>query len=157
MASRDPSVIAARWLVGVSAVVVAAFVVATWLAQDVQGAIVQRSDELVTNAMPSVKMLSTVRGKVREMAREVGRETTDAEQLADVQASADAALRDVNEAIASYRQSPFFPHERELFAALDDAIASLAHHYAAWKAAPGPATHAAFLADVGLVDERLSA
>src|SRR5690348_10923042 len=101
MASRDPSIIAARWLVGVSAVVVAAFVFAAWLAQDVQHAIVARSDELVTNAMPSIKMLSTVRGNLRAMAREVGRETTDAQQLAEVKASADATLRDIDEEIAS--------------------------------------------------------
>jgi signal transduction histidine kinase len=155
MASRDPSIMAARWLVGVSAVVVAAFIVAAWLAQDVQRAIVARSDELVTNAMPSIKMLSTVRGNLRAMVRETVRETTDAQQLAEVTASADATLRDIDEEIASYKRNPFFPHERELFAPVEDAVASLAVHYAAWKAAPGPTTLGAFLADVALLDERL--
>ena len=155
MAPRDPSIIAARWLVGVSAVVVAAFIVASWLSQDVQGAIVKRSDELVTNAMPSIKMLSTVRGNLRSMARELVRETNDARQMAEVEATADAALRDIKEEIATYKQNPFFPHERELFAPVEDAVVSLADRYAAWKAAPGPATFSAFLASAALADERL--
>jgi signal transduction histidine kinase len=155
MASRDPSILAARWLVGVSAVVVAAFVFAALLAQDVQRAIVARSDELVTNAMPSIKMLSTVRGNLRAMVRELGRETKDAQQLAEVKASADSTLRDIDDEIANYKENPFFPRERELFAPLSDALDSLAVHYAAWKAAPGPTTLAAFLADVEIVDERL--
>jgi signal transduction histidine kinase len=155
MASRDPSIIAARWLVGVSAVVVAAFVIAAWLAQHVQRAIIARSDELVTNAMPSIKMLSTVRGDLRAMAREVRRETTDPRQMAQVIAAADSTLRDIDEEIASYKRNPFFPHERELFAAVDDAVASLAVHWEAWKAAPGSTTLAAFLADIEGVDERI--
>jgi signal transduction histidine kinase len=155
MGARDPSIMAARWLVAVSAVVVAAFLVATWFAQHVQRAIVARSDELVTNAMPSIKLLSTVRGDLRAMAREVVRETRDVQQLTDVKASADSTLRDIDEQIARYQANPFFPHERELFAPLTEGLASLAGHYEAWKAAPGPSTLAAFLADVELVDERL--
>jgi signal transduction histidine kinase len=155
MAPRDPSIVAARWLVGVSAGVVAAFVIAALLVQSVQGAIVARSDELVVNAMPSVKMLSTVRGNLRAMAREVSRDTATAQQIAEVEASADSNLRDIDEEIESYRQNPFFPHERALFSRVSDALASLKAHYAAWKAAPGPTTLAPFLADVALVDEGL--
>src|SRR6185503_16442332 len=155
MAPRDPSIIAARWLVGVSAGVVAAFLVAALLVQNVQGAIVERSDELVVNAMPSVKMLSTVRGNLRAMAHEVTRDTVNAQQVAEVEASADAELRDIDEEIASYKENPFFPHERALFSRVNDALSSLKSHYTAWKAAPGPTTLAAFLADVALVDEGL--
>jgi signal transduction histidine kinase len=155
MASRDPSIIAARWLVGVAAGVVAAFLIAALLVQKVQGAIVERSDELVINAMPSVKMLSTVRGSLRAMAHEVARDTVNAQQLAEVEASADSELRDIDEEIASYKENPFFPHERALFSRVNDALASLTAHYATWKAAPGPATLATVLADVALVDEGL--
>lgn len=155
MASRDPSIIAARWLVGVAAGVVAAFLIAALLVQKVQGAIVERSDELVVNAMPSVKMLSTVRGNLRAMAREVARDTANAQQIAEVEARADSELRDINEEIASYKENPFFPHERALFSRVNDALASLTAHYAAWKASPGPTTLAAFFADVALADEGL--
>jgi signal transduction histidine kinase len=155
MASRDPAIIAARSLVGVSAGVVAAFLIAALLVQNVQGAIVERSDALVVNAMPSIKMLSTVRGNLRAMAREVTRDTANAQQIAEVEARADSELRDIDEGIARYKENPFFPHERALFSRANDALASLKAHYVAWKAAPGPTTLAAFLADVDLVDEGL--
>ena len=154
MAARDPSIIAARWVVGVSAGVVAAFVIAVFVAQDVQGAIVERTDELVTNAMPSVKLLPNARGNLRAMEYEVARHAP-ATPIADVEASADSTLRDIDEVIATYKDNPFFPHERELFVPVNATLASLAAHYAAWKAAPGPTTLAAFLADVALLDEGL--
>lgn len=155
MATRDPSIVAARWLVGVSAGVVAAFVVATLLAQHVQGAIVVRSDELVANAMPSVKVLSTTRGNLHAMMRDIERGVANAQNLRELEVTADSDLRDIDGEIASYKELPFFPHEQALFAQVNDALASLAATYGAWKVTPGPSTLAALRADATLVDEAL--
>ena len=57
------------------------------------------------------------------MEKEVVRDAASARQIAQVNATADAKLRDLDEGIESYRANPFFPHERALFAALEPAHA----------------------------------
>ncbi len=155
MASRDPSISAARWLVGVSAGVVVAFIVAALLAQYVQNAIVGRTGDLVTNAMPSVKALTAARGSLHAMDRDFEREAVDERERAAVQTRATTDRQNLDEEIATYTALPFFPHEPELFAHVTDALAFLDAHYAAWKASPSPATLATLRADAALVDMAL--
>lgn len=155
MASRDTSISAARWLVGVTTAVVVAFVVASLVAQYVQNAIVGRSGLLVTNAMPSVKFLSAVRGNVRTIELEVERGTDDEDERPAAQARAETARQNIEEELASYEALPYFPHEHDLFTPVIQALAELDGHYAAWKASPDMATLDALQADCALVDDRL--
>jgi signal transduction histidine kinase len=154
-ASRDTSISAARWLVGVTTAVVIAFVVASLVAQYVQNAIVGRSGMLVTNAMPSVKFLSAVRGNVRTLELEVERGTDAEGERRAAQARAEAARQNIAQELASYEALPYFPHEHDLFTPVIEALAALDADYAAWKASPDLATLDAVQADCALVDDRL--
>ncbi len=155
MASRDPAVSAARWLVGVSAGVVLSFIAATAIAQSVQRAITSRATDMVTNAMPSVKFLSAARGDLHRMERDVEHAETSESERAEYEGYALAARQDIDEALATYTSLPFFPHEKALFGHLSEALAVLDTHYAAWKATPNSTTLATLRSDVTLVDNAL--
>lgn len=143
MASTESTVSAARWLVGVSAGVVLAFVAATAISQRMQRAITSRTQGIITNAMPSVKLLSAARGELNEMDRHVERGLT---------RQAESARHDIEEALAAYMALPYFPHEQALFSHTSEALAVLDADYAAWKAASNEATLATLRSDIALVD-----
>lgn len=156
MAPRDAAVSAARWLVGVSTVVVLAFIAATAIAQGVQRAITSRATELISNAMPSVKFLSSARGDLHRMEREIEHaETSDAERRDEFEQQAVSARQNLDAALASYEALPFFPHEEALFAHVAEALAVLDTHHAAWRDRASPVTLSTLRADVTLADAAL--
>ena len=154
MATHDSPLSAARWLVAVAASVVVAFVAATSIAQWVQRAITTRANDIIDNAMPSVKLLSAARGDVERMERAIARATATGD-LPGYLAAADEARQNIEEEVASYRALPYFPREPALFAPVTAALGALDHDYAAWKAAPSPALLHDLRRDAAAVDTAL--
>jgi signal transduction histidine kinase len=141
-------------LVGVTAGVAVAFIAAAVIAQGVQSAITRRASDIIGNAMPSVKLLSTARGQVNQIARELERIDTDEERRAFETHTA-TARQNIDEELASYEALPFFPHERSVFAHVSDALTTFDSHYAIWKASPSPAALATLRSDLALLDTAL--
>jgi signal transduction histidine kinase len=141
--------------VGVSAGVVLAFIAATAIAQGVQRAITSRATDMITNAMPSVKFLSAARGDLHRMERDVEHAEASESERAEFERQAVSARQDIDEALATYVSLPFFPQEKAVFGHVSEALAVLDTHYAAWKAAPSPATLATLRSDIALVDTAL--
>lgn len=155
MAGRDTGVSAARLLVCVSAGVVVAFIAATVVAQDVQRAIAARASDIITNAMPSVRLLSSARGDLHLLERDIAHAGSSDAQGAAFERQAAAARQNVDEALATYSSLPFFPHERALFGHVSDALVLIDAHYATWRASPNPATLATLHSDIALADAAL--
>jgi signal transduction histidine kinase len=155
MATSDSTVSAARWLLGVTAGVVLAFVVATAISQRVQRAITVRTSDIITNAMPSVKLLSAARGELNEMDRDVERATYTESQRTIFEQRASSARHDLEETATTYMALPFFPHEQKLFSHTSDALGVLDTDYATWKARPTEATLTTLRADIESVDAAL--
>lgn len=156
MPGRDPaSFSAARWLVGVTAGVVLAFLAAAGIAQAVQHAITSRATGIISNAMPSVKFLSAARGDLHQLERDVEHVgASEAERVA-FERQAASARQDLDQELAAFRALPFFPHERALARHVSEGLAVLDAHYATWKAMPNPTTLALLRADIALVDTAL--
>ena len=108
------SVSSARLLVGVTFGVVIAFLASTLISQRIEHRSAHDTDDIVGNAMPSVQMLSLVRGDLRTIDRYLrDRESLSSDQLGR---SISAQRRNIDAALASYTALPFFPGERDLYA-----------------------------------------
>jgi signal transduction histidine kinase len=154
MGTRESGTSAARWLVGVTAGVAVAFIAAAVIAQGVQSAITRRANDIIGNAMPSVKLLSMARGEVNEIERALDHVETEPERRA-FEAVAAVDRQDIDEQLAAYEALPFFPHERAVFAYVSDALAVYDRHYAEWQASSDPAGSASLKADLSLLDSAL--
>ena len=130
MAGRtNASVSAARWLVGVLAGVVLSFLIATIVTRHLEGAIGGRANDLVANAMPSVRLLTNVLG-------DLDRIDYDTDQYAGATAEAQPALlervradrRDIDALVASYAQLPSFPGEPTLSVPMQVQLHDLDEH-----------------------------
>lgn len=149
MSERDSSLAAARSLVWVIASVVFAFLVATIAAQYLQRAISTRASEIISNAMPSVKLLSAARGDLRNMEIGVVHDGPDpASRIAE-------ARHNIEEELSSYRALPFFPDERPIFGHVTNGIAKLDADFAAWRESPTASTQAPLSSDFANVDTAL--
>ncbi len=106
------SVASARLLVGVTLGVVVAFVASTVISERVESRSAADTDDIVGNAMPSVQVLSLVRGDLRAIDRDLrDRAWMNAEQLAR---SVAVQRGNIDAALTSYTALPFFPGERDL-------------------------------------------
>ena len=123
------SISAERWLVGVMASVVLAFLVSTVTSQELESAIADRAHDIAGNAMPSVELLATARGHLHRVERQL-----------DNRAEADAARQDAEVAILAYATIPYFPGERALYRHVVDALAVLDRDRTAYddRASPPP-------------------
>jgi len=118
------SVSAARWMVGVMASVVLAFLIATVASQELEGAVADRAGDLVGNAMPSVEMMSTARGHLHRFERALERADDDPTN-AELIAEAEDARHDLEVALAQYAQLPYFTGEQPLAARVTTTLAQL--------------------------------
>lgn len=107
------SLASARWLVGVMAAVVVAFLIATAASQYVESRSAKQLDDIVGNAMPSVQLLALSRGDLRAIEREL-RGTLDADALREIAED----RRNIDAALAAYSALPFFPGERAMYATI---------------------------------------
>jgi signal transduction histidine kinase len=149
MSERDSSLSAARSLVWVIASVVFAFLVAAIAAQYLQRAISTRASEIISNAMPSVKLLSAARGDLRKMELGVIHDGTGrASRVAE-------ARHDIEEELSSFRALPYFPDERLIFQHVSDELAKLDGDYAAWRSSPTADGQTTLRTDFANVDAAL--
>jgi len=152
---RASSVSAARWLVAVLASVVLAFLVSAIAAQHLEGSIATRANDIIANAMPSVRLLSAARGDLRRLESEIeDAQATLLEQPAP-RAAANAARQDLDEALAAYLALPFFPEERPIFAHVTENLAIMDQDRATWDASRDPPALARLRKDIALVDKAL--
>lgn len=120
------SVPAARLLVGVIAGVVLCFVAAAAFVQYHERAITGRASLIISNAMPSVQLLSAARGDVHDLDRELVRyPNADEGERVRLRERATMLRNDLEADIASYRALPFFPDERQLFAPVEKQLATV--------------------------------
>ncbi len=119
MANANVSVAAARWLVGVIAAVVLAFLGATIASNRLEHGIAKRANELVANAMPSVHLLTNVLGDMDRIDF-----TSDQYALASPQDRAPLReqilreARDMDALVGTYATLPAFPGEKPLSSAM---------------------------------------
>jgi hypothetical protein len=146
MSERDSSIPAARSLVWVMVSVVLSFLIAIGAAQYLQRAISTRANDIVSNAMPSVKLLSAARGNLRKI--EIAVQHGDAQLESHVA----EARENIEEELVAYMALPFFPHERSLFAAVPSGIVKLDADYSAWRSSRKPETLTALRSDFADVD-----
>lgn len=112
------SVASTRLLVGVTFGVVVAFVANTLISQRIESRSAHDTDDIIGNAMPSVQLLSLVRGDLRAIDRYLrDRHSLSSGQL---ELSIAAKRRNIDAALASYAALPFFPRERELYASIPE-------------------------------------
>lgn len=135
--------------------VVLAFIAATVTAQHVQSAIATRTSDIISNAMPSVKLLSAARGDLHRMERGVDHDAAGAQDRAALEPGITAARQDMDEAVTSYLALPFFPQERPLFAPVASGIAKLDADRAAWRSSRAPGALATLRSDFIAVDAAL--
>ncbi|HEY1553524.1 MAG TPA: HAMP domain-containing sensor histidine kinase [Kofleriaceae bacterium] len=144
---KSPSVSAARWMVGVMASVVLAFLLATAASQYVENAIASRAHDIIANAMPSVEKLSAARGHLHRLERLTERGAPPAD-LAEPR-------QDLEQALVSYAAVPFFHDERMLYEHVSENLAVLDRDRAAYATAPTPALLHQLRGDFALVDQAL--
>lgn len=151
----DSSVSAARWLVGVLGAVIIAFLAATAVSLHIDSAISDRANALIGNAMPSVQYLSTARGNLYIMQREIERSADAPGPGMPAEQAISEARKNADALIALYLARPFFPHERELFALVTSSLAELDQSYRQWVTSPTPETLARLQRDFVAVDAGL--
>lgn len=105
------TVASARGLVGVTVGVVIAFVFSTPISASVEKRGVRDTNLIVANAMPSLQLLSLVRGDLRAIDRALG----DGRIVAERRRSIDAAL-------ASYTAMPFLLGEQALYSPIPELL-----------------------------------
>ncbi len=131
------SVSAARWLLGVTACVVLAFVVATGVSEYVESAIAERSNQIISNAMPSILMLARVRGDLRRLEDEIDRYgTAGTGERADIAARIDDLRDSVRVNLTTYASLPLFPGERDLYRRAEKDFNTLQANLAQFSANP---------------------
>ena len=146
------SISAARWMVAVMASVVLAFLIATFAGQALEAAVASRAHDITANAMPSVEHLSTARGALHRLERDLERrDPTNPETQSD----ADAARQDAEVALADYATLSFFPGEQALYLRVTDAMHALDRDRARYDAAPAPEQLATLRRDFAAVDRGL--
>lgn len=116
MESSLSSVASARGLVGVTLGVVLAFVFSTPISVSVEKRGVRDTNLIVANAMPSVQLLSLVRGDLRAIDRALPERAV--RIIAERRRSIDAAL-------ASYTAMPFLPGEHPLYLPIPELLQRL--------------------------------
>ena len=108
----NASLSAARWLVGVIAGVVMSFLIATIVTQRLEGAIAGHANDIVANAMPSVRMLTNVLGDLDRIDFEIDQyAVAPADQRRGLLERVRADLREADAVVASYALLPAFPGE----------------------------------------------
>jgi signal transduction histidine kinase len=117
------SVASTRLLVGVTFGVVVAFLANTFISQRIESRSAHDTADIVENAMPSVQVLSLVRGDLRTIDRSLqDRACMSPEELTR---SITLQRRSIDAALASYTALPFFPHERAQYAPIPELLARL--------------------------------
>jgi signal transduction histidine kinase len=149
MLERDSSLSAARSLVWVIVSVVVAFLVAAGAAHLLQRAIATRVSNIVSNAMPSVKLLSAARGHLRQMELGIGDGATPHESRIAM------ARQSVEEELTSFVALPYFPQERSLFLPVLDGMKKLDADYAAWSSSHAAGALATVRSDFEAIDAGL--
>lgn len=143
---------ARRGLVGVAL----CFLLATAFAQHLESAIAGRAHDLISNAMPSVQLLSTARGDLRQLQRGVDRYTVaDPTERVELRDQLSATQQDLDAALASYRALPYCPNERALFAPVEDDVSRLNQQLAKLGDTIDPATLASVHRRFDLVDQAI--
>jgi signal transduction histidine kinase len=96
--------------------VVLLFVASTAISQHIDSAIAGRTDLLVSNAMPSIQMLSAARGQLRVLENQVehAEQTTSAAERAALGRRITALAADIAATVSTYMSLPFFPAERPI-------------------------------------------
>lgn len=130
MSERESSISAARALVWVIVAVVFAFLVAVTAAEHLQRAVSTRANEIISNAMPSVKLLSAARGDLRDMEIAVAHGDDNGPSRVA------SARHSIEEEVASYLALPFFPKEPPIFAPVQLGLTKLDNDLAAWRSSP---------------------
>ena len=122
------SVSAARWLVAVIASVVLCFTVANAVGEHLAHAIAARANDISTDAMPSVQILTTAQREVQQIDLEMDRYAmAPPEQRSELRARITSVRKDVAASVASYAALPLFPGEPPLQADLENTLADLDH------------------------------
>lgn len=132
------SVAAARWLVGVTSGVVLLFVASTAISQHIDSAIAGRTDLLVSNAMPSIQMLSVARGQLRVLENDVeqAERATSPDDRAAIGRRIAALKDDIAAAVSTYSSLPYFPAERPFAERARSALSELDRNLVAFSRSP---------------------
>jgi signal transduction histidine kinase len=136
------------------ACVAVSFLGATLASEHLENAIARRANDIVGNAMPSVKMLSAARGKLRELEQDIEHAAAGARSR-ERRERADAARHDIDHALASYVALPFFPDEKSLYAHVSSRLQTLDENRAAYDASHAPELLHTLLNDFAAVDHEL--
>lgn len=156
MRETSASVSAARWLLGVTACVVLAFVLATGVSEYVEGSIATRSNEIISNAMPSIQMLARARGDLRRLDNAIDRYPgASADKKADLAAKITGLRDSVGVNLASYASLPLFPDERTLYMHAQTNFDDLQAHLARFLVHPATQEHALVQRDLDVFDDAL--
>jgi signal transduction histidine kinase len=150
------SVTAARWLVGVLASVVLCFVLATLIGDHLESAIAGRANDIISNAMPSVQLLSAARRDLRQLDVETDRfASAPPDQLPELRERIAAARRNLDGTLNTYVALPFFPKERDLYAHVTEGALRLDKDLADYMVRPDPTVLAQLRRDYVTVDDSI--
>lgn len=150
------SISTARWLVGVIASVVLCFVAAAAVGEHLEGAIAGRANQIISNAMPSVQLLTTASGDLRRLELELERyAAAPAEEQAARGDRISAMRHDVEGSLATYLALPFFPSEPELFKHVKDGLKGLDEQLADFLPRPDPSKLEGLHHEFDIVDEAI--
>lgn len=134
----------------------AAVVLATGISQYLERSVATRVDDIVTNAMPSVQVLSLARLELSHMERDVGRFVrAPAEQRPELQQLIATERHAIDVALASYRSLPYFAGERGLAAPTPALLARVDERVAALTSRGDPATLDPLRDDIIALDDLL--
>lgn len=128
------------------------FIAAAILGHVVQDAISSRANDIITNAMPSVKVLSAARGDLRDLDSAVEHSQLEGDRASE---AATVARQNMQQSLKKYVDLPRFPNERERLVRVSEALSGLDGRYETWRASPTPATLSALRTDIARVDEAL--
>ncbi len=150
------SVSAARMLVGVIAGVVMSFVLAALISQHIERSVADRVGDIVSNAMPSIHMLSAMRGDLRQLEN-------DLETYPDATPTERSAIRDrltttradIGADFETYAALPFFSGEPPLYSRARDDLATLDTNVASYLAHPDATSLQSVRHDIDTFDRSL--
>ncbi len=124
--AKSSSVSAARWLLGVLACVVLGFVLSTVVAERLESSIAGRANDIISNAMPSVQMLSSARGELRRVQYHANRYLHASSELRPtIHDQITTARQNIDAALVSYEALPYFPKERSLYVSVQAGLTAL--------------------------------
>ncbi|NVB77952.1 MAG: HAMP domain-containing histidine kinase [Kofleriaceae bacterium] len=144
------------WLAGVIAAVVVVFVLATSISHSTESSIELRSNQLISNAMPSIQTLSTTRGDLRRLENDIERyAVASPDAAAELRAQISAERDYIAANFATYSALPYFPGEPRLHDRAEANLSTLAAGLARYLATPTAADGSKLRRELDAFDESI--